>query len=677
MRLVALFVFLFSSGILYAQQSSPAIAYPTTDIVVDGNLNDWPKNATSYKLTYVFDDPNRPADDFAPSFRVAYDSKGKHLFVGVEVIDDDHLSVAVGEEGNRDTVTLYVDLQHDTKGGANVLFTAGDEGYTDIFKRSPDFDGVHADFDWEDVTVAVKRMGKVTTYEWQIALGDDLRPMHPIGIDFFISDRDMGEEEAALAIWTPQFGKSLGAIRLGEVLPVSEDTDLDWVEGRVTAADTLVGPIERIKFVNKRHPERWFQTAVDSTGYYKTILPEGTYTVSPTYDLNLDLFSGSHGHETRRITPIAEVKVQVGKTEKAPDLVLKTIAKPKFETLSEGALRAKKPDLKEIDRFIKEHQDYYGIPGVSIALIKDGEVVYNLNRGVKHRITGEKLTNESLYEGASTTKTLFAVMVLRLVERGIIDLDKPLLEYLPFPLIEKDERSKLITARIVLNHQSGLSNWPYPSKFGGPGGWMNGPDITLNFEPGSEFGYSGAAYNYLGRVVAHLTGKSVSQVFKEEVAIPFGLKNTHFTYDRSILDQLATGHYHAFPSYKERTDVDSPASSVMTEAMDFSNFVIGLMKEEHMSQATYESIYTPYTKLTSEQRMYDPEYPQGVANGFFVQETPDGKIIGHGGNNGDFNCKYAYILGEQVGYVAFANNNLGEDFVRDLELFLFRGTTEE
>ncbi|MBX2828617.1 MAG: serine hydrolase [Flavobacteriaceae bacterium] len=677
MKALGIVFLFFTTALSFGQTSSPAIAFPISGIEIDGDLNDWPADIRQYQIIEIFDDVNRAADDFAPSFSVAYQDGGTSLFIALEVVDSDHLVVPQGKDGKRDTVTLYVDLSHNTKGGSNILFTVGDGGFRDLFKRSPDFDAIHSEFDWDDVTVAVSRKGSTTIYEWKIDIGRDFKLMHPIGIDFFITDQDTDQEEGALAVWTPQFGKSLGSMRLGEVLPAKKSADLAWVEGHVIVADTLVGTIERIKLSNTQRPDLWFQTSVDSTGYYKTELPEGTYRVTPTFALNLDLYSSGYDQPVRPVQPLKEVLVRVGKETKAPDLVLGTIRRPTFTSLAYGALRDDEPNFKEIDRFIKQYQDFYGIPGITVSLIKSGEVVYNLNRGVKNTISGEKVTDKTLYEGASTTKTLFAFIVLRLAERGIIDLDRPLLEYLPFPLIEKDERSKLITARIVLNHQTGLSNWPYPSKFGGPGGWMNGPDITLNFEPGTQFGYSGAAFNYLGRVVAHLTGKTVSQLFEEEVAKPFGMEHTYFTFDRSQLPYLASGHYQNLPAYKDRTDVDSPASSVMTQAQDFSKFVLGLMREEHMNQDSYKSIYSPFTALSSEQRMYDRSWPQGVANGFFVQETPNGdKIIGHGGNNGDFNCKYAYILGENTGYVVFTNNNLGENFVRDLEMYLFRGIVE-
>ncbi|MEE9432039.1 MAG: hypothetical protein V3V16_13405 [Melioribacteraceae bacterium] len=111
----------------------------------------------------------------------------------------------------------------------------------------------------------------------------------------------------------------------------------------------------------------------------------------------------------------------------------------------------------------------------------------------------------------------------------------------------------------------------------------------------------------------------------------------------------------------------------MTEASDFGNFVVGLMNEKYLTKKTYKTIYEPYTILKPEQKLYDPELPQGISNVFFVQETPQGKIIAHGGNNGDFDCKYAYMPERKIGYVIFTNSNLGDEFIRFLELYLFRG----
>ena len=281
----------------------------------------------------------------------------------------------------------------------------------------------------------------------------------------------------------------------------------------------------------------------------------------------------------------------------------------------------------------------------------------------------QQVDRNTLFEAASITKSVFAVMVLRLAEKGIIDLDKPLYEYLPFPNIAQDERSKLLTARIVLGHQTGLPNWAW----GGPGTWENGGELQLNFEPGTDFGYSGEAFNYLGRVVEHITGEGLQQLFEREIAKPFKMKDSYFFYTDQQQDKFALGHMQQYPQIKEKERIASPASSLSSNANLLKSFVLGLMNERNMSQASYKLIYEPYTRLNEDQKLYDPEIPQFVSHGFFVQETEAGKLIGHGGNNGDYDSKYAYNPDKKYAYIVFTNSNLGDEFIRALEQFLLKG----
>ena len=273
------------------------------------------------------------------------------------------------------------------------------------------------------------------------------------------------------------------------------------------------------------------------------------------------------------------------------------------------------------------------------------------------------------FEAASITKPVFAFAVMRLAEKGLIDLDKPLYKYLEFKNIADDERSKLITARIVLSHKSGLPNWAW----GGPGGWENGGKIKLNFKPGEQFGYSGEAFNYLGRVLEKITGKKLNQILKEEVLDPMGMSNTYFSNNEKLAKVASIGHFHNFPMFWNITNLPSPASSMHTEAKDFSNFMIGLLDKKALSKKSYAEMLKPHTEIPKAEKIYDNGWRQDVSLGFFLEDTPYGQLIQHGGNNGDFHCKFGVIPEKNVGYAIYTNNNAGDKLFRAFEIFLLYG----
>ncbi len=99
------------------------------------------------------------------------------------------------------------------------------------------------------------------------------------------------------------------------------------------------------------------------------------------------------------------------------------------------------------------------VPGLSIAVIRNGELSWSGGFGVKSLETQEPVDTQTIFEAASLSKPVFAYAVLRLAERGEIDLDTPLAEYLSYQRLLHEWRYRQITARIVMSHSTGMPNW--------------------------------------------------------------------------------------------------------------------------------------------------------------------------------------------------------------------------
>ncbi|HQU53263.1 MAG TPA: serine hydrolase domain-containing protein, partial [Saprospiraceae bacterium] len=196
-------------------------------------------------------------------------------------------------------------------------------------------------------------------------------------------------------------------------------------------------------------------------------------------------------------------------------------------------------NTKRLDEFILQNLEFYQIPGASLAVIKNGQVVYAKAYGVTNPITKQPTDQSTLFEFGSITKPVFTFVVMRLSERGIVDLDKPLYEYLPFPEVAHDKRYKLITARHVLSHQTGLPNWAERNEKG---------EFDLLFTPGTNFGYSGEGFEYLKRVVIKLLHKDIQSILKEELIEPLDLKNFYFETDDYVRQNIADGFYRGTPT---------------------------------------------------------------------------------------------------------------------------------
>lgn len=358
----------------------------------------------------------------------------------------------------------------------------------------------------------------------------------------------------------------------------------------------------------------------------------------------------------------------------ADTLNLDGYSEPKFLMSKEGILfDDSKIDLAEIDNFVETYRNYLNIPGISLALIKDGKLVYNRHYGIESTITQKPVSESSIFEIASISKTFFAFAVHRLVERGIIDLDKPLFEYLPFVQIQHDERSKLITARYILSHQSGLPNWLW----GGPSGWKTNQKGELLFTPGTKYQYSGEGYEYLSRVVQKITGKDIESVINEEVYHPMGIKNSSFFANARLKANIVVGHTEENPMFWEPHQEPWVAGSMYSNTEDMSKFVLGMMEGKGLSKEGYQQMLAPQVENKEPFVHFFGGNKQSHSLGFELEDTQHGRIIHHGGNNGDFQSRLAMQMDKRIGFILLTNNDNG--FLLDLALqeFLFSGRNSE
>lgn len=182
-----------------------------------------------------------------------------------------------------------------------------------------------------------------------------------------------------------------------------------------------------------------------------------------------------------------------------------------------------KIEKKTLDQHLQSKMQEFNIPGLSIAIINHGEVVYHNTLGVSDVDKQTPVSASTIFEGASISKSVFAFFVMTFVEEGKLDLDKPLFEYMPHPDITNDPAYEKITARMVLSHRSGLPNWREDEE---------GEILKTQFEPDSGFLYSGEGYQYLAMVLKHIektdwTG--LEEMFQKRIAEPIGLEHTVFS----------------------------------------------------------------------------------------------------------------------------------------------------
>lgn len=302
-----------------------------------------------------------------------------------------------------------------------------------------------------------------------------------------------------------------------------------------------------------------------------------------------------------------------------------------------------------LEAFLSNQMKTLNVPGVSLAVINEGKLVYERAQGYADIEKQQAVSPNTIFEGASLSKPLFAFLIMHLVEEGTLTLDTPLYEYLPYPDIAKDERYKKITARMVLSHTTGFPNWRTDYKE---------HDLFISFEPGSAFQYSGEGYQYLAKVAMHLLktdDKGLEIAYQERIAKPLGLHYSKYLQDAKNMQLKAKGYRNGKPVEEDDDPgIFGAAFSIHSHAADFSNWLIALIEKKGLSEESFQELLKSQVTLPEGH----PQTQGGVTDwtlGFAKAQLPFGTFYGHGGNNPGYTSIFIVSPDTGWGFVIFTN----------------------
>jgi CubicO group peptidase (beta-lactamase class C family) len=253
----------------------------------------------------------------------------------------------------------------------------------------------------------------------------------------------------------------------------------------------------------------------------------------------------------------------------------------------------------EIDVAVAQAMKRWNVPGVGLAVINSGKLVYQKAYGYREVEHKEALTvNTSMY-AASLTKTVFGYAVLQLVDQGKIALDTPIDKYLAKPLPEYenytdlagDERWRQFTPRILLAHTSGLPNYR---------GFEDDKKLKIHFEPGTRYAYSGEGLNLLAMVIEEATHEKMEDIIARDVFVPFGMKDTAMTYQPRFDPNHAIGYDEKGASLGPNEHMHvRVAGSMHTTTTDYAKFLMAVANGERLSPAMRADMLKPQIRITS------------------------------------------------------------------------------
>ncbi|NNF27406.1 MAG: beta-lactamase family protein, partial [Gemmatimonadetes bacterium] len=247
-----------------------------------------------------------------------------------------------------------------------------------------------------------------------------------------------------------------------------------------------------------------------------------------------------------------------------------------FAPSPSGARSQEIPDsvVQAVDRFVEQHYERLGLPGVAVSIATANEVVLAKGYG-NGTLQGEPITNRTSFFLGSVTKTLTAFGVARLAEDGHIDLDGPVERFIPGFGMRAPFEPGMLTLRHLLHHRSGLSQWDGHDSVAQERGRFD--HLAPTGLPGGDSEYSSLNFILLGRVVEEASGMSYGEFLDQTLFGPLGMDDAFVEGSGSRLEPRAQGHRNLF-GFNVETDEPPvppflvPAGFASASAVDMARY---------------------------------------------------------------------------------------------------------
>ena len=319
----------------------------------------------------------------------------------------------------------------------------------------------------------------------------------------------------------------------------------------------------------------------------------------------------------------------------------------------------------QLEPLIQQTLVTFELAGLAIGIVRGDEIVYAKGFGVKNLATREPLTATSLFHLASLSKAFVATAIMQLAEQGKLDLDAPVVDYLPY-FILNDERSRAITARQMLTHVSGMPDeemyyWDQPEyDEGALERYVRGlAHMSLLFDPGERFAYSNIAYEVLGDLIAKRSGHPFEAYMSEHLLRPLGMSSSTFLKSEVPASLGTTPHVGVpqimlspvYPYHRAH----GPSSTLHSSALELcqwarANLQRGSLHGKRiLSTASYDLLWHPYALLEEG----DP--PAFAGLGWWLDIYKGKQEVIRGGQDTGFEAICALLPEEGLGVVVLAN----------------------
>ncbi len=326
---------------------------------------------------------------------------------------------------------------------------------------------------------------------------------------------------------------------------------------------------------------------------------------------------------------------------------------------------------------LRARMDHYGVPGISVAVLRNGEVGWARGFGVKLVGTDDLVDTATVFSVASLSKVAAAATTLRLVNAGLLDLDRDVMDYLTSWSIPENPYTteSPVTLRRLMSHTAGTTVHGFadfqPGEalpttvqiLEGSGPAKNSP-VVVSDEPGTIYRYSGGGTTIQQLVIEDVTGSPLASAAVEWVFDPLGLSRSSF------VNPLPAGHGNIARAHDDRgrptalprgweAMPEAAASGLWTSPSDYSRIVIALRNSWLGTPSSYISHDLGQDVMTKVR-------PGNFGLGPYLGGDGRSRYFSHGGSNESYKSYFRVFLESGHGAVVFTNGAGGSDLVEEI-----------
>lgn len=323
------------------------------------------------------------------------------------------------------------------------------------------------------------------------------------------------------------------------------------------------------------------------------------------------------------------------------------------------------PPYDSLEAAVQGETARWNAVGLAAGTVRNGERKIAVS-GFANAKAGYPLVNDSLFMIGSISKIYTATLAMRLMEQGVLDLDTPVINYVPEFRLAHEGLADAVTIRMLLSHTSGFDGDRFTSYGRGDDSYEKAiaefTSLEQWFQPGSFYSYNNAGFYLTGYIIQRLTGKTYETNLMEEIFAPLGLENSFIYPEDALNKSWAVGHVVDRVSGVSFTPAShlprhaNPAGGVLQSVGDLLTFA--QMHLNHGEINAKRIISAENARLMQEPVIEADTYNRHYGIGWSIYDRPTGMSVGHGGAWGGHRANLILFPQHNYAHASLGNSNV-------------------